>query len=110
MIVAAAADDYSNYTTAALEDKFLEVLHSNEKYIEKAKRLIYRINIYEHPPGFVISERDTPKGLVKALEGLGTITMNKVITNVVRRLYASVDFHYYHTSGIYSKVKWGFED
>jgi hypothetical protein len=99
-----------NYTPGALEDRLLIEIHSKQKYIEKARRLIYRINVSKPWPTFVISEGDIPLELVKALEGLGDITMKRIVTNVIRRLYESVNFDYYHTSGMYSKVRWRFED
>jgi hypothetical protein len=104
------SSDYSNYTTAAIEDELVKQLHCKRKYLEQAERLIYRINIFNPLPVFVISERDISRALANALDGLGSITMKSVITHAVRRLYESVDFDYYHTSGIYGKVKWGFDD
>jgi hypothetical protein len=110
MTVVLGDDPYANYTPAALEDTLLFEIHSKQKYIERAERLIHRINVSNPWPTFVISERDIPSELVKALESLGDITMKRIVTNVIRRLYESVNFEYYHTSGIYSKVRWGFEE
>ena len=98
---------YYNHTKAALEDRLLIEVHSRKKYIEKAERLLYRIDVSNPLPVFGISEQDIPKGLVNSLQGLGTIIMNKVVTNVVRSFYESVDFDYYHTIGIYGIVRRG---
>lgn len=113
-----------HYTPAALEDEFVRLLSSNSTadvvededgkkhiyvfhpYLQQAEHLLYKINLYQPLPKFVIYPEDIPQGLTKELEGLGKVKMNKVITNVVRRLYESVDFDYYHTNGIYGKVKW----
>ena len=98
---------YYNHTTAALEDRLLIEVPSRKKYIEKAECLLYRIDVSNPLPVFVIPEQDIPKRLVNSLEGLGTIMMNKVVTNVVRRIYESVDFDYYHAIGICGIVRRG---
>ena len=51
-----------------------------------------------------------PPGLVNALARLGKVTMKRIITNAVRRLYESVDPEYYHVNGIHGKVKWRFDE
>ena len=117
---------YYNYTRAALEDEFLYLLSSktecditleNNKwfihpfhpYINQAEGWLYKMNINDPIPEFVIWRKDIPVGLAKALQGLGEVTMKRVITDAVRRLYESVDPIYYHKNGIYGKVRWGFD-
>ena len=117
---------YYHYTPAALEDELTFLLSSKTEcdvildedgewyihpfhpYINQAERLIYKINIYNPLPVFVIWPSDIPLGLAKALEGLGKIAMKRVITNAVQRLYESVNPTYYHTNCIHGKVRWRF--
>jgi len=122
--VAASGRIYYHYTAAALEDELAHLLSSNRQcdvtldekgrshinifhpYQNQAEGLIYKINVYDPLPEFVIWEQDIPLGLAKALEQLGNVTMKHIITNAIRKLYESVDPTYYHTNGIYGKVKW----
>jgi hypothetical protein len=119
---------YHNYTPAALEDVMVRILSSHNvcylekdangnacirikwKYLEQAETLIYRINVYKPPKPFVISKEDIPQVLAKELKDLGDITMKKVMTNVVRRIYETVNHEYFHTNGIYGKVSWRISD
>ncbi len=73
-----------------------------------AEGLVYKVNVSDPIPPFVIWEEDMPLGLVMALEQLGEVSMNRAITNVVRRIYESVDPEYFHTNGIYGKIRWRF--
>lgn len=117
---------HHHLTLSALEDELVRLLSSKciaevveqeegdgsqwiyifHPYLQQAEHLLYKINVYQPLPKFVITPEDIPEGLAKELEELGKVEMNKVITNAVRRLYESVDFDYYHTNGIYGKVKW----
>jgi hypothetical protein len=115
---------FYHYTIAALEDKVTEIFSSKctaevveqedgsqwiyifHPYLQQAEHLLYKIHVYQPLPRFVIFPEDIPKGLVKELEDLGKVEMNKVITNAVRRLYESINPDYYHVNGIYGKVKW----
>lgn len=115
---------YSNFTEAALEDRLVRLLSSKctaevveqedgsqwiyifHPYLQQAEHLLYKINVYQPLPKFVIFPEDISSGLAKELESLGKVTMSKVITNAVRRLYESINPEYYHTNGIYGKVQW----
>lgn len=116
--------DYSQYTEAALADELTRELSSKNDcdlfeddngnlsmlifrpYLNQAEGLIYKINVYERPPEFVIWEEDIPEKLTQALQANGKFAMKKVITEVVRRLYESVDPAYFHTCGVYGKTPW----
>jgi hypothetical protein len=118
---------YYNYTPAALEDELVYVLSSKNDaeviedkdgqihiciyhpYVNQAEGWIYKINVYDQPPKFVIFTEDIPAGLAQELKGLGKVMMNKVITNAIRRIYESIDPEYFHTNGIYGKVRWEFD-
>ena len=75
-------------------------------YINQAEGLLYRINVYEHPPEFVIWEEDIPQTLCKALHDLDIFARNQVITEAIRRLHESVDHEYFHVNGLHGKVRW----
>ena len=102
---------YFHFTMAALEDELVRLLSSNgtatfHPYLQQAEEHLYKINASQPVPKFTIFFEDVPEGLSRELQSLGKSEMNKVITNAVRRLYESVDPEYYHTNGIYGKVKW----
>ena len=117
---------YDKYTESALEDEFTFLLLSYNEcvieldevrqehivvyhlYINQADGLLYKINIYDPVPEFVIWTSHIPYDLALALQRLGKVTMNQVITNAVRRIYETVDPEYYFKNGIYGKVKWRF--
>jgi hypothetical protein len=115
------------YTEAALEDALLFHLSSfnsihleqdiegNEyirpywQYQEQAEVNLYRCNVHDQPPEFVIFENDLPAWLINELaDELDKKTRHRIITNAVRRLYESMDSEYYHVNGIASKVRWRF--
>lgn len=114
-------NQYAWFSTGALEDKLVEIIssyntadidedgiHLKWHYIDQAEALIYRINVYDPLPEFVIFTSDMPEWLLEALSGLGKAAMKRIITNAVRRIYESVDPVYFHTNGIYGKVRWRF--
>ena len=119
-----STNKYYYYTPAAIEDELLFTLsskdeyefyedkygnrqkHSFHPYLNQAEGLIYKINVYDPLPEFVIWQNDIPFALAEALQDLGKVMMKRVITNVVRRIYESVNPEYYHKNGIHGKIKW----
>jgi hypothetical protein len=121
---------YHNNTPAALEDKITATLLSKKTaevvqekdcdegwynriyifhpYQQQAEHLLYKINVYDPTPEFVIWIEDIPEGLTRQLNRLGKVMMKHIITDVVRRIYESVDPEYYYINGIHGKVKWRF--
>ncbi len=75
-------------------------------YLEQAETLLYKINLYHPLPEFVIYIEDIPQVIQQEINHLNEITVKKTFTNVVRRIYESVNPDYFHISGIYGKVKW----
>lgn len=102
--------EFSNYTLAALEDVLLKSFLTSKKnerfYYAQAEYYIRRINVYKPLPIFVLHIEDIPEALVKELDTLGKVTKDRIISNVVRRIYESVDPDYFAVNGIYSKVKY----
>jgi hypothetical protein len=117
---------YYNHTPAALEDELTFLLSSKTEcdvildedghwhihvfhpYQNQAEGLIYKINVHDPLPEFDIHNEDIPLGLAQQIQSLGNVTMNRIITNAVRRIYESVNPEYFHTNGISGKVKWRF--
>jgi hypothetical protein len=115
---------YYHFTVAALTDELVRLFSSKctaevveqddgsqwiyifHSYLQQAEERLYKVNVSQPLPKFVIFPEDIPAGLTKELKSIGKVKMNEVITNAVRRLYESIDFDYYHTNGIYGKVKW----
>ena len=104
-------DDYFDLCTdARIEDKLLHAFLSSKKngwfYYVQAEYYIRRINIYNPLLIFTLHSADIPQALAKHIDCLGETMKDRIITNVVRRIYESVDLEYFHTSGIYGKIKW----
>jgi hypothetical protein len=117
---------YYWYTEAALKDEVVDVLLGKNEceilkdfvgrdqilifhpYLNQAEGKLYRINIEDPLPEFIIWESDIPMGLAVELERLGEVTMKQVITNAVRTIYETVDPEYYRKNGIHGKVEWRF--
>jgi hypothetical protein len=93
----------SSHNTAEIDK---EGIHIKWRYQDQAKTLIYRINVYDPLPEFVIFTEDIPEGLSQQLNDLDIALRKKVITNAVRRIYESVDPEYFHKNSISGKVKW----
>jgi hypothetical protein len=85
-----------------------EGIHIKWDYLDQAKALIYRINVYDTLPEFVIFTEHVPEKLGQKLDGLSKVMKYKVITNAVQRIYESVDPEYFHANGIYGKIRWRF--
>jgi hypothetical protein len=109
---------HPRYTIAALEDELVRIITSHNvfyleevddsgnkcirikwDYLDKAKALIYKINICDPLPEFVIFTEDIPNGLLEELNRQGKIMMKMIITNAVRRIYESINPEYFYTNG-----------
>ncbi len=108
----ATIEDYSNYTLAAIEDEVLYCFLSSKKngrfYYAQADFYLNRINIFKPYPVFVLHDEDIPEGLENKLDNLGEAIKKRIITNVVRRIYETIDERYVHINGIHGKLKWRF--
>lgn len=93
----------SSHNTADIDQ---DGMHIKWPYLDQAKALIYRINVYDPLPEFVIFTSDLPRWLLEELGRCGKAAMKRIITNAVRRIYESVDPDYFHINGIYGKVRW----
>jgi hypothetical protein len=77
-------------------------------YLEQAEHTLYWMNVCDPIPEFAIFTGDIPSWLMDALAGLNKVAMKRIITNTVRRIYESVDPEFFHTNGIYGKIRWRF--
>ena len=121
LIPAQVDNSYQLFTISAIEDDLTyhfssecdvqvvpetRVIHIKHKYLDYATRFLFLINLQREPPIFEISLRDIPQKLVEILGKLDSTTFNTIFTNVVRRILESVNPVYFHTNGIYGKVRW----
>jgi hypothetical protein len=101
---------YDHFTLAALEDKSLNSFLSSKKngrfYYAQAEYFLRRINVYKPLPIFILHSNDLSEQLISEITSLDEKDKNALITNVVRRIYESIDRDYYHVNGIYGRVKW----
>ena len=93
-----------------MEDELVKSFLTSEKnkrfYYAQAEYYIRRINVYRPRPIFVLHTEDVPEALAWEIKSLGKTTEDRIITNVVRRIYESVDPDYFAVNGIYSKVRY----
>jgi hypothetical protein len=94
----------SSYNTAEIDE---DGIHIKWHYLDQAMALIYHINVYDPLPEFVIFTENIPQQLSQELDRL-KVLKKKIVTNAVRRIYESVDPEYFHTNGVYGKVRWRF--
>jgi hypothetical protein len=88
------------------ENEIIIILHP---YQITAQHYLYRINISDPLPFFEIHDSLLYPKLRQELfdlKGNNPNEFNKVITNAVRRLYESINYDYFHTSGISGKICW----
>lgn len=104
---------YAYFTHSALEDKLLYVLLSSKNgrfYYAQADFFLNKINLYKPLPVFKLFSSDIPEPLAREIDNLGEQESDRLITNVVRRIYQSIDSEYFHVNGIHGKVKWFIEE
>ena len=92
------------------DEKTQEILTIN-KYHKRAEFVLYRINVYELPPEFLINRSDLTPRLQNELEQLHKNSpkiFEKMVTESVQTILESVNQRYYHVNGIPYKVRWRF--
>ena len=78
-------------------------------YQAQAQDLLYKINLANTILVFKIYDKTLPPKLKEELSGLwkrDQELFNEIVTNSIKRLYESIDYHYFHTSGIGGKIAW----
>jgi len=93
-----------------------------DKYHERAKSVLYRINLYNLPAInkatadskviFVINTSDITKALYHELEQLQETDpkgFDEVVTEAVQTILEGINKRYYHTAGLPYKVTWRFK-
>lgn len=107
--ISAIEDDLTYHFSSKCDfqiDDETRVIYINHPYLEYAIRFLFLINLSRTPPKFEIFQRDIPHKLLEILTNLDSTTVNSIMTNVVRRILESVNPLYFHTNGIYGRVKW----
>ena len=97
-------------------------LETSHKYHERAKSVLYRINLYhlsaidvnaEQSKGiFVINTSDLSPALYDELELLKRLDpkrFDELVTEAVQTLLEGINERYYHIAGLPYKVTWRFE-
>ena len=86
---------YELCTEARIEDILKHALLTSRPngrfYYAQADFFLNKINIYQPVPIFVIHSKDIPESLAKHIDCLGEEIKKRIVTNVVRRIYESVD-------------------
>lgn len=89
------------------KEKHIEIYH---KYFEYARKNLYLINLAEdtkYIPIFKIKKSDLSPELAYELEQLDDDeTLNEVVIGGIANLYESINFEYFHKSGILGKIRW----
>ena len=90
-----------------IKGKHIEIYH---KYFEYARKNLYLINLAQdvkYIPVFQIKKSDLSPELVYELEQLDDDkTLNEVVIGAIANLYESINFEYFHKSGILGKIRW----
>jgi len=92
-----------------IDEEGNEIIIVKHPYQIIAQRILYRINISNPVPFFEIHESFLHPKLRQELLELkryDSDEFNKVVTNAVNRLYESINYEYFHTSGISGKIFW----
>lgn len=87
-------------------------IHIMHKYYEQAEYILYRINIYNPRPVFVINRSDLASRLQSELKRLfrsSREAFDKIVTEAVEVILESVNRRYYHLNGIKGKIRWRFD-
>jgi hypothetical protein len=117
--------DSKQWTPAALEDeltfclcsvklyfiKDTKEIHIIHKYYDQGESMIYRINLWQPPPVFVINVSDLTLRLNKELKKLmiSPEALNGVVIQSIGRIFENIDERYFHLSGIMNRIRWRFE-
>lgn len=102
--------ELSSATTFTI-DKDTGTIHINHKYYEQAESNLYRMNIWDRPPEFIINHSDLTTKLQSELASLYKFCPKKferVVTNAVQIIIETINHRYFHLNGVASKVKWRF--
>lgn len=111
------------YTNAAIEDELVNSLFGvttpmldeenmiqpiRQKYVEQAKKILFRINIFQPVPLFVINSSDLPLGLRKELERITHYPeqLEEIVTGAVSRILEDVNPRYFRVSGVRTNIRW----
>jgi hypothetical protein len=110
---------YQLSSTATMDLKTFEIV---DKYHERAKSVLYRINLYDlhaidiasdRSTGlFVINTSDITKALYSELDQLRRSDprgFDEVVTEALQTILEGINKRYYHIAGLPYKVTWRFE-
>jgi len=89
-------------------DKKTKHICITRKYYDQAKWVLYRINVFDPIPEFVIDISDLSRRMKCELHSFCTdpIELKRIITEAISRILEAVDPKYYHVSGVHGKFRW----
>ena len=110
---------YQLSSSANMDLKTFEII---DKYYERAKSVLYRINLYDlsaidiatadSKTIFIINTSDITEALYAELEQLKGIDpkgFDELVTEAVQTILEGINNRYYHIAGLPYKVTWRFE-
>jgi hypothetical protein len=112
---AAVKDELTFQLSSAISFKIddnSQVIHITHRYYNRADLVLYRINVYEPPPDFIINLSDISPKLRSQLEQVyksSRDAFDRLVTEAVQSILESINQRYYHVSNITYKVRWRFE-
>ena len=113
-----------HYTLAAIEDELVYSLYSvtspflydsnkivpiRQKYIEQAKNILYRTNVFQPVPDFVINLSDIPLSIRTELGKITSHEIDMAVTGAIARIYEDLDPRYFRISVVRRNIKWRIE-
>ncbi|HZD36724.1 MAG TPA: hypothetical protein VE130_16080 [Nitrososphaeraceae archaeon] len=119
-------NDDPQYTLAAIEDEIVyslygattlflhegnKIFHIRQKYVEQAKIILFRINVFQPIPVFVINLSDLSPSLKRELKQIMRCPeiLEEVVTNAVARILEDVNPKYFRVSGVRRNIIWRFD-
>ena len=94
-------------TTPFLDEDY-KIRPIRQKYVEQAKAILYRINVFQPVPVFVINSSDLPKSLRRELEKFVNYPeqFDEIIMGAVSRILEDVNPRYFRVSGVRRSIRW----
>jgi hypothetical protein len=78
------------------------------KYYDRGEWYLYRVNVWQPPPIFVINISDLKQRVKSELKELSSTPecRDDIITKAIGRILESINQRYFHICGIAGKIRW----
>jgi hypothetical protein len=113
--VAATKDELAFQLSSAnsfLINRSNNEIHITHKYYDQAQYLLFRLNLHDPPPFFIINLSDLSSRLraeLRLVHKSSFKLLDEVVTYAIERILESVDGRYYHVNVLFGKTRWRFE-